>query len=286
MGQWEMVNGLDAAAAMMPIRPRNPFEPEHQALPDHPKQDDLRAAGLSLLFRPGARPTAQDIARLVDEARKTGLSARISHLAADGEGWLELLASGLTFDLRGLAPAAPAPVMTDQQSFGFGPDRDDCEACEAVEMVPSGHIVAGAALQPVLRTMMGLAANLVLQLPGVEGIAWHPAGTVMEPRYFSRLVLAWLGGGAFPALGLTSLHRAADGSVASRGLAHFIGQEVQLEGRAGEDVTETMKLAVRVVDHLVRHGRIAKPERIGSAEDGLLAEPSQVGGLVLVWREA
>ncbi|MFD2136398.1 hypothetical protein ACFSLT_16960 [Novosphingobium resinovorum] len=106
--------------------------------------------------------------------------------------------------------------------------------------------------------MMGLAANLALELP-VRAVGWAPAQTWMEPRYFCRSVLNWLGGGAFPALGLTALLQAEDGSLASRGLAHFTGQEVQLEGRRGEAAADTVKLAVRVIDQLVRRGASWNP---------------------------
>lgn len=247
------------------------------------RQGDTAGTGLSLLFRRGERPSADDIARLLDGSRGTGLLARVSHRPDPEAGWLELLASGLTFDLIGLDPADPVQSAEAEQSFGFE-DEPSLADWEAVGLLPSGHVVAGAGLQPILRTMTGLAANLALNLP-VCAVHWRPADTLMEPRYFSRLVLNWLGGGAFPALGLTSLVQAQDGSLITRGLAHFTGQEMQLEGRAGEAPADTMKLAIRVIDHLVRHGRITEPGRIGNGPDALLAEPSQVGRLVLVWRE-
>jgi hypothetical protein len=243
---------------------------------------DTDGVGLSLLFRSGERPGADDIASLMEASRETGLLARVSHRPKADAGWLELLASGLTFDLRGLAPAQPGHGIEVHQGFGFEGDHA-IAGYEAVELVPAGHIAGGAGLEPVLRILTGLATNLALNLP-VSAIYWHAAHTLMEPRYFSRLVLNWLGGGAFPALGLTAFVRAEDGSVASRGLAHFTGQEMQLEGRAGESPADTLKLAVRVVDHLVRYGRITEPRTIGTGPDALLAEPSQVGRLVLVWR--
>lgn len=246
------------------------------------EHDHTRGEGLALLFRPGERPTQQDIVRLVDTMRGTGLLARVSFRPEQDAGWLELLASGLTFDLRGLAPADAGNGVEIGQAFGFE-EAQATPGFEAVDLVPSGHIVAGAGLGPVLRIMTGLAANLALHLP-VAAVSWRPARTLMEPRYFSRLVLNWLGGGAFPALGLTALVRGEDGSVASRGLSHFIGQEIQLEGRPGEDPADAVKLAVRVVDHLVRYGRISEPLRIGTGADALLAEPSRLGGLVLIWR--
>jgi len=286
-----VVNGLDAGPRMVPIRLRETLKLEPKALPHTFQQSgagqmsDAAGAGLSLLFQAGTRPGAQDVARLIESSHAAGLLARVSHMPEPEEGWLELLASGLTFDMRGLAPARPAPVTAPGYTFGFE-DKDGTDGVfEAVELLPSGHIAAGGRLQPVLRTMMGLAADLALNLP-VAGVAWGPAQTLMEPRYFSRMVLSWLSGGAFPALGLTALVCGADGSIVSQGLAHFTGQEMQIEGREGESPADTVKLAIRVVDHLVRQGRIADPLRIGTGPGALLLEPSQVGKLVLVWREA
>jgi len=262
-------NGLDATLEMMPIRPM-------------PQRADS-TAGLCLLFDPGARPDADAVARLMEASAASGLPASISHRPAPEAGWLELLASGLTFDLVGLDPGAPGRMIEAQQRFGFADDAVPSRG-ECIELVPSGHIISGAGLQPVLRTMMGLAANLVLDLP-VRAVGWGPAQTWMEPRYFCRTVLNWLGGGAFPALGLTALLTAEDGSLVSRGLAHFTGQEMQLEGRPDETAADTGKLAVRVIDQLVRRGCIAEPMRIDAGGQALLVEPSQVGKLVLVWRE-
>lgn len=238
-------------------------------------------AALMLLFREGARPAADDIARLLDAA-DSGMSARISHRPEPSAGWLELLARGLTFDLRGLSPAMPVPHEPARHAYGFGAVSAD-GPLEAVALVASGHIAAGAALGPVLRTMFKLAANLAIRLP-VEAVLWRPAGTVMEPSYFSRAVLNWLAGGAFPALGLTALMPASDGSVASSGLSHFIGQEMQLEGLPGEAQAESVKLAIRLVDYLVRHGPLTEPHTITQDPGVLLAEPSSVGKRVWVWR--
>ncbi|MGF7153192.1 hypothetical protein [Novosphingobium gossypii] len=262
-----MPTGLDATLEMVPIRPM---------------QHDERITGLTLTFRAGERPDADAIARVIAASREAGLPASISHRPPGAAHWLELLASGLTFDLNGLAPGAPGPVANSQQEWGF--EGSGPVGGETIELVPSGHIAGGAGILPVLRTMMGLAANLVLELP-VQSVGWGAAQTAMEPRYFCRAVLNWLGGGPFPGLGLTALLPAQDGSIASRGLAHFTGQEMQLEGRAGEAPADTAKLAVRVIDRLVTMGRLAAPVRIDAGDQILTAEPSQVGRLVLVWRE-
>lgn len=242
-----------------------------------------RSLGASLLFAAGSRPTAAAIEHLFESTEMAGTAARISHRPARSEGWLEVLASGLTFDLRGLAPADPAAHCASQHCYGFG-DGVPGEPLEAVEIVPGGHIAAGGGLLPVIRTMAGLTANLALNLP-VAAVAWHTAGTCVEPRYFARTVLNWLADGVFPALGLTALLPASEGSVASSGLAHFTGQEMQLAGAPGETQAETVKLAIRVVDYLVRNGKLTQAQEISGTGLSLLAEPSQFSNLVWVWRK-
>lgn len=240
--------------------------------------------GVSLLFPAGARPAAADVCRRL-RAPESGVAARVAHDAHVAEGWLELLASGLTFELRsvGLRGGAVAPALHEHR-YGFL-GSDPFGDVEMMELIPSGHIAAGAGLQPVVRTMAGLAASLALELSACA-VGWSAAGTLMEPRYFSRVVLGWLGGGAFPALGLTALIPGEDGGVVSHGLSHFIGREMRLEPRAGESRADAVKVAIRVIDELVRQGPPAGPCTIAAGAESLVAEPSQVGNVIWVWREA
>lgn len=242
---------------------------------------DMPAAGFSLLFDAGARPQVSDVARLLSNV-ESGIAARVSHRPAPEEGWAEILMNGLTFDLRGLSPAVSAGVATALHYYGVE-DGGEAQVLEPVELVPAEHVAAAGTLQPVIRALAGLAANLVLHLP-VKAVVWHPARTFMEPRYFSRIVLNWLSGGAFPALGLTALVPGEGGGVSSNGLAHFIGQEMQLEKREGEDSAEAVKLAIRLVDHLVGNGPLKAPRRIKAGREVLLAEPSHSGKYVWVSR--
>ena len=53
-----------------------------------------------------------------------------------------------------------------------------------------------------------------------------PARTAIEPELFVRSVDAWLGGGAFPALGLVALTDTPEGGLISEGLTFFAGQEI------------------------------------------------------------
>ena len=274
--------GLDAARETVAISRAMATVAEKQDLPRRIQNGDNRHAGFLLLFPAGLRPGGEDIARLFD-APESSISARVSHRPDPAAGWLEVLSSGLTFDLKGLSPAEPVPMDAPPYAYGFERGRPG-GALEAIALVPSGHVAAGAVLEPVLRTMVGLAANLALNLP-VVAVAWQPAQTIMDPAYFSRIAFNWLSGGAFPALGLTALIPAADGSIASLGLSHFIGQEMQLEAEAGEPQAESVKLAVRLVDYLARHGPLTAPVTIEQVGGTLLAEPSRAGKRVWVWRQ-
>ena len=242
-------------------------------------------AGFSLLFASGARPDAAAVERLLQAPPSADLpAARISHRPADEDGWLELLSSGLTFDLAGLSPAPAAPRPRALHRFGVGDDLA-AQPLEAVSLLPGEHIAAGGAQATVVRIMAGLAARLA-GLDGLQAVAWHPAGSWMEGGYFVRIVAAWIGGGAFPALGLTAFESTAGGGVESVGLAFFTGQELRVEPLAGEARVETVKLAVRAVDMLVRHGCVAeRATLVGPAGEPLVVEPDAGGKVLRLWRE-
>jgi len=236
------------------------------------------------LFATGKRPSADDIARLLSSSDMDGAAAHISYRPEPDEGWVELLATGLTFDLTGLAPASAAPMPPIAYHFGVS-DGVDPAAFEAITLLPGPHIASRIMMQPVARAMVGLAASIALPL-AVEGVCWHSAQSLMEPQYFSRAAMNWLSGGAFPALGLTAIEHNDDGSVTSVGLTHFTGQEIQVESRVGEATADTVKLAVRTIDYMVRHGRLDAPKELEGPEgERLLAEPSQSRRHVWIWRD-
>lgn len=64
------------------------------------------------------RPDADAIAALAS-AGGQGMPFAVTHRPDPGEGWLELLASGLAFDLSGLPPAAPDPLPPLVHAFGY-----------------------------------------------------------------------------------------------------------------------------------------------------------------------
>lgn len=242
-------------------------------------------AGISLLFAAGSRPTASDIAALLEVPVSGGQMARISHRPQDDHGWLELLASGLTFDLRGLAPGAAAHLPIASHAYGLSEDPGSAEL-EAIALLPGPHIASGGALMPVVRTLMRLGAGLAMELP-VTAVCWNPAGAWMDPKYFTRIMFSWLSGGPFPALGLTALMPGKDGGVQSAGLEFFIGQELHIDRRGSEAGPDTLKIAGRIIDSLVSRGPLQKAETFTGADgELLLAEPSADGRRVMVTRSA
>lgn len=229
---------------------------------------------MSLLYAAGKRPTADDVARLLDKPDDAAdQRARISHLPDEAEGWVELLASGLTFDLSDLAPAPALHPTPAAHVFGLPADMQGL-ALEAIVLAPGEHTAPGAAMLPIVRVMCGLGARLA-SLGNVKAICWAPAQSWMEPGYFKRIVASWLGGGAFPALGLTALARAPDGALESRGLTFFTGQELRVDALRGESAATTAKLAIRMIDLLVRQGRVHESHALpGPDGKQLFVEPS------------
>jgi hypothetical protein len=238
---------------------------------------------LSLLFAVGERPSAADIERLLTSDTVSGQRGQISHRPDESEGWVELLANGLTFDLTGLTPAKGTDLPPMEHQFGISLNPAQF-GFEAATIAPGQHIAGGGAMVPVVRTMIGLAAAMALPL-SAKAVCWHPARSWMEPGYFTRTVANWLAGGGFPALGLTAVVPREEGGVQSVGLAFFTGQEVCVEPLAGEPRPETVKLAVRVIDHLIRHGPLTSPRSLDSPSGEMLrVEPSPDGQQVRVRR--
>lgn len=203
---------------------------------------------------------------------------------SEPDQWAELLANGLTFDMSGLAPgrACRLPQQLDQQ-FGFD-GTFDLSACEGVTLAPGPHLVSGGPMIPVLRCLAWLTAELA-EIGQIKAIAWPPAGSVCEPAYFRESVTRWLGGGAFPGFGLTSLITQPDGSLRSRGLALFTGQELLLDADLAQDRTQGAKVALRLLHWLVESGKIEETMSLtGPTGDTLVLEPHEDEGIVSVWR--
>lgn len=246
------------------------------------EQAQRSATGVALLFAPGTRPSLEQLDQFLTQGPGKALGARITHREDAVGGWVEFLSSGLTFDLRGLAPAPPAPSPQIVQRIGIAPTVP-VESFDAMELVPGPHLSGGQAMLPVVRMLVGFAFALSAQL-GARAVCWLPAMSCMDSGYFGRVVTEWLDGGPFPALGLTAI-LPVEGGFTSKGLEFFLGQEVILDAAPGEEPNQTVKLLVRVIDSMVSGGKIEESEEMwGPAGEPLLATPSQDGRVVRVSR--
>lgn len=241
-------------------------------------------AGFSLLFPPGQRPDGLTVERVLAVDGTEPAPAAVVHRPDPAEGWLELLASGLSFDISALAPQSAAPTPTPRHVYGM--DQSAVFAgFEAIHLAPGPHIAGGGRMIPVVRVMSGLVAALA-RLLGARGVIWHPAETLMDSGYFSRVVKRWLEGGAFPALGLTALAPGPEGGVATFGLSFFIGQEAWMLASPEAERSETNKLAFRAIDFLIRNGPL-EPDRTcrWDGEEAIVMQASPDGRTVSIWRE-
>lgn len=199
--------------------------------------------------------------------------------------WLELLRDGLAFDLEGLAPglASEIPKISDK----FDLDKSPASLrLEAIELRPGSHLAGAGSSEPVVRTMLALACDLILQFDDLVAVAWGPSQSVIGRRYFESVVSAWLDGGAFPALGLTSFRETIDGALQSVGLEFWIGQELRLEPPVLSDKVEATRLGVRLINQLILIGGIEKTERVvGPDGSRLIMRPSTNRKFIRVSRE-
>lgn len=206
------------------------------------------AAGLALFFREGARPKP---------AALGGPAAAFALVPGPvtGDGSAEVLMAGFACQLLGLAPGPAARTSAPRHAYDLMlPALGRLEAVRVLP--PEGDGSAGT--RPVLRALVALGCELA-GLPGLAGLGWEPAGTVMSPAYFLRVMQAWLGGGAFPGLGLAALVKDAQ-AVRSEGLALFAGHEIAVSLAAGGTPAGAAKLALRAMHGLVEDG--VEPARL------------------------
>lgn len=228
----------------------------------------------ALLFEQGKVP---DAGRLVLQADAERAFA-IAHRPVDDGGWLEVLRDGLTFDLKGLAPAAAEPLPDLAHLVGIR--RDAVSSLAPLIVSPGPHLAGAENLLPVVRVAVALLLELS-SLEGLRAIAWLPARCAVSTAWFAEVARAWLGGGPFPALALTALSRKANGAVLSEGLAFMIGQEFILFPKTGSNGEELGRVAVRLVDWLVAHGPVAVPCEAALAGTGTVSLEADGNGRIV-----
>ena len=219
---------------------------------------DLRKdrCAVSLIFAAGTRPRARAIAELAASSGKFAVSHDPRKVGEVEEGWVELIANGLTFDLTGLNPKPAQARPECAHLFGLAAS-DELAAGEPLTIMPGPHLANARTMFPVLRTLAWLAA-LLGELPEVRAVVWHPARSWSDPHYFRAAVLRWIEGGAFPGLGLTAIAPTAEGGLASEGLAIFTGQELVLAPELSRDRAEGAKIALRLINWLAESGKVSE----------------------------
>lgn len=201
----------------------------------------------ALLFDPGARPDAKAVADLANS---------LGSFAIDGvmdAGTIAVIKDGLSFEIGGLRPGevCEAPETVHRVALS---QSTTLEGKTALTVAAGEHLAGADHLLPVVRVMTALVGELG-NLPGAEVIVWQPARLAMSVAWFHESIGAWLGGGPFPALALAALVRRPD-SFTSEGLHFLMGQEFVLTGRNGEVSQEDSRIAIRLMDWLVAHGRL------------------------------
>ena len=253
-----------------------------------------RSGGLSLLFNKGERPDITAIHDFVSQ--EAGFAISHDPFGPQGEAqqivplrssdnkncWLELLASGQTFDISGLSGGSARPTPACAYRFDL-PDNIGAGVIEAVALHPGPHLADGERMLPVVKVMMGLAAELC-GLDRLVAVAWHPARSWIGPNYFTSVTRNWLEGGVFPSLGLVGLDVSADGGMQSEGMDFFVGQEVRIEPELAEDRAVATNIARRLIDHLVEKGPLTEVQQMAGPEGkALRVEPSANQRFVRVW---
>ncbi len=237
------------------------------------------------MFDAGQRPRAEKIRELASGTGLFTLSIDPSGEGDEDDGWLELLVNGLTFDLVGLGASQPPAAPVCQHQFALAPDFSQ-SSLEAITLTPGPHLSGGGAMFPVVRCLAYLGAQLAA-IEGVRAVAWHPAQTCSAPDYFQRGVTGWIEGGPFPGLGLTALTSNPDGSMQSEGLALFTSQELRLAPEMCGNRAEAAKVALRLLNWLVEHGRIEQPFTFtGPSGETLELEPVDNSSILNVWKRS
>lgn len=257
-----------------------------------PGDKDVTAAvrakpDLLFLFAPDGRPNHAQFRQIVKSVG--GLSITVDRAVADDamppvdKLWVELQRDGLTFDCSGLAPGPPEdlPLVSDWLAIT---EEERADRLRSVGLALGPHLRAGQASPPILRGLLGLAADLAEQFADCRGVCWAASGTMIERGAFVDLVRRWQEGASFPIQLVTSFKSGLGGGIESRGLAYFTRQELRIEPGAFADEGQGTLLAMRIAGQLIYRGKLDAAEQ-AIAPDGraLRLEPSPNGRFVRVW---
>lgn len=215
-----------------------------------------------LQFDKGDRPTRIDVLRELSDSPRLFVTHDPCAVGDIGAGrdqparldenfaWLELLSDGLSFDLLGLDGGPPLTAGPIAHRFGCAEALDD-GSLEAIGLFPGPHLSEAANSVPIIRTMLGIALELIEKLPGCRSVQWSPARSAISADLFREIAGEWLRGGAFPALGLVGYRAGPNGHLESEGFSFLSGFEIAVAPELSVDRVAGTKLAVRVIHSLV-----------------------------------
>lgn len=207
------------------------------------------------LWFAGGRPDADAIGRVLATLSPANMAQ-----ASEAEDAIAFAYDGFALRLRGLAPSAA--IDADMPPHAFAADAVAIRGAEAVELVLRKAPADGADRPAAAVRALAEAALAVSSIGACVAIGWQPARSVMGCDYFARIMGDWLMGGAFPALGLVSLVPTAGESLLSTGLGAVCGQEVEIAPMAGMTDAERARVALRLIDHVARHGPLTVSDEV------------------------
>lgn len=259
---------------------------EHDALAGAIIQSDRQAAPLRFIFSAGSRPSRKDVVNWLSEEDTLSVSFNPDSFGdsdASDANWVELLKSGMVFDLLGLDDGPPIAAENCSNRVGLSSDLME-DVGEAVALQAGEHIASGVNTLPVLREYLAVAAHFIRRFTQIAQVHWLPSDAAIGPDFFAKSVESWVGGGPFPAIGLIAFKRMATNSIQTGGLSWIIGQELMLEGELADDPAYATRLGIRLINQLVHGGQLTEPERI-LAPDGtqLHIAPSENQKFIRVW---
>lgn len=238
-------------------------------------------------------PFALIVAPPVGELSADALETRLRHMglrpkpvAADGavESPCFRLHLGSTVVRLGAAPATalaladPADRATSSLAASLPAAWRDTGRCWAV--VPEDdHLFAPAGNGVRIAGLFNLTALLV-DLFDASHMFWSPARLWSDAAQFRTAIAEMQVSGMPPVLHLVAFRRHADGAdeaIATRGLALFVGQELEGPIPVGWTVADMVRRLARLALDLMLNGPVQGPRRVRGLDPGEWVELSALG---------
>lgn len=219
----------------------------------------MRGLALTLLFR-CSRSALEGHVQSVLDPQGCG------HDPSQDNGWIVRLSGSEAGDTLHLG-IANEPISIAAGSLAehrFDVQVSLLDGCRALRISAGADTDTRSDPVELLRAQCRLALDLLND--DVLAVLWSGADSLLGADYFRRMVGIWLDGGAFPALGLAALVKDERGVVRSVGLDVLVGQDVAVLPASGMSAADQARLAMRVMDFLVREGPVQQDQSV--AVDG------------------